>query len=263
MAYPVARDMTRLSGSFGSRKPILLSNGQMSPSFHGGVDFTPTVKSSPLPVYAVGAGTIYGINLGSGAAGRNVMLKLADGSLWWYGHLSRVDVTKGQRVADGEQVGLMGATGNTTGVHLHLERHWPRIDVETDPWPFIANEPDPLGKSADKAASPGPPTPLEEDDMYTDQDRARDDATYGWLKDVQPKVAEIHAIAKRLEIAAGIHTWALADDTAGLRRMVSNLSNAVTSIPGTGPLGKVELAAGEAERIASAVLDEQHERTRS
>lgn len=98
--------------------------------------------------------------------------------------------------------------------------------------------------------------------MYTDQDRARDDATYGWLKDVQPKVAEIHAIAKRLEIAAGIHTWALADDAAGLRRMVSNLSNAVTSIPGTGPLGKVELAAGEAERIASAVLDEQHERTR-
>jgi murein DD-endopeptidase MepM/ murein hydrolase activator NlpD len=141
--YPVARRLTRHSGSFGPRTPIPLSGGRWSPAFHGGVDFTPIVKGSRIPAYAVGAGTITGINLGGGAAGNNVMLRLDhDGSLWWYGHLSRIDVARGQRVRDGQQIGLIGATGNTTGVHLHLERHWPRIDVETDPWPHIKDAPD-------------------------------------------------------------------------------------------------------------------------
>ncbi|MGC5078448.1 M23 family metallopeptidase [Agrococcus sp. DT81.2] len=138
MAYPVSRKLTRQSGMFGPRTPIPLGNGRWSPAFHGGVDFTPIVKGSRIPAYAVGAGTITGINLGGGAAGLNVMLRLdSDGSLWWYGHLSRVDVKRGDRVRDGQQIGLIGATGNTTGVHLHLERHWPRIDIETDPWPHI------------------------------------------------------------------------------------------------------------------------------
>lgn len=138
MAYPVARKLTRMSGAFGPRKPIPLGGGKFSPSFHGGVDFTPLEKGSRIPAYSVGTGVVYGINLGGGAAGRNVMVRLdGDGSHWWYGHLSRVDVVKGQRVRDGQQLGLIGATGNTTGVHLHLERHWPRMDVETDPWPYI------------------------------------------------------------------------------------------------------------------------------
>lgn len=153
MAYPVARRLTRMSGSFGPRKPIRLSNGQLSPAFHGGVDFTPLAAGSKLPAYAVGRGVVYGVGIGGKAAGLNVMLRLSDGSLWWYCHLSRVDVTKGQVVADGEQIGHIGATGNTTGVHLHLERHYPRIDAETDPWPFIKDEPDPQGKTGDKAAA--------------------------------------------------------------------------------------------------------------
>lgn len=142
-----------MSGSFGPRKPIRLSNGELSPSFHGGVDFTPLAAGSKLPAYAVGRGVVYGVGLGGKAAGLNVMLRLSDGSLWWYCHLSRVDVAKGQAVTDGEQIGHIGATGNTTGVHLHLERHYPRLDAETDPWPFIKDEPDPTGKTGDKNAA--------------------------------------------------------------------------------------------------------------
>lgn len=136
--YPVARRLTRVSGMFGPREPIYLGGGVWSPAFHGGVDFTPLTQGARIPAYAVGAGVIYGVNLGSGAAGLNVMLRAdADGALWWYGHLSRVDVAPGQRVRDGQQIGLIGATGNTSGVHLHLERHSPSIDRETDPWPHI------------------------------------------------------------------------------------------------------------------------------
>jgi murein DD-endopeptidase MepM/ murein hydrolase activator NlpD len=38
-----------------------------------------------------------------------------------YGHLSRVDVTKGQKVQTGDIIGLTGETGFTTGPHLHFE----------------------------------------------------------------------------------------------------------------------------------------------
>lgn len=107
---------------------------------HGGVDLTPNVSGTLLPLYAVGAGVVYGTQLGTlSKAGNNVMIRLdSDGSLWWYGHLSRVDVKKGQRVTDGQQIGVMGTTGNSTGVHLHIERHYPKIDAETDPGPYLA-----------------------------------------------------------------------------------------------------------------------------
>jgi murein DD-endopeptidase MepM/ murein hydrolase activator NlpD len=38
-----------------------------------------------------------------------------------YAHLSRIDVTVGQRVAMLQQVGLCGQTGDATGPHLHFE----------------------------------------------------------------------------------------------------------------------------------------------
>ena len=49
-----------------------------------------------------------------------------------YAHLSRVEVTKGQQLAAGDAVGLLGSTGRSTGPHLHyaVQRRGELLDLE-------------------------------------------------------------------------------------------------------------------------------------
>ncbi|GGT44167.1 M23 family metallopeptidase [Streptomyces purpureus] len=84
---------------------------------HSGVDFR---AASGSTVVAVGAGTVVEAGWG-GAYGNNVVLKMNDGTYTQYGHLSSVSVSVGQSVMPGEQLGLSGSSGNSTGPHLHFE----------------------------------------------------------------------------------------------------------------------------------------------
>jgi murein DD-endopeptidase MepM/ murein hydrolase activator NlpD len=52
-----------------------------------------------------------------------VLIDHGNGYLTHYGHMSEVSVAAGQKVRPGEQVGLEGSTGHSTGPHLHFEVH--------------------------------------------------------------------------------------------------------------------------------------------
>lgn len=123
---------------------------------HGGVDFTPLIVGQSVPIYAVEDGTILisdRTNNKGDTSGLDIMLLgRYTGIRWWYGHLSRVDVSVGQTVSRGKIIGMTGTTGSTatgkpssTGVHLHLEAHYPRINVEIDPWTWLWDAPDAEG----------------------------------------------------------------------------------------------------------------------
>ena len=57
----------------------------------------------------------------SGGYGQYVAIKHDDGTVTLYGHLSARDVVAKQRVEAGEQIGLSGNTGKSTGPHLHFQ----------------------------------------------------------------------------------------------------------------------------------------------
>jgi murein DD-endopeptidase MepM/ murein hydrolase activator NlpD len=101
---------------------------------HTGIDFH---AASGTPVHAVGSGTVVEAGWG-GAYGNQIVIRMNDGTYTQYGHLSSINVSVGQTVTPGQQIGLSGATGNVTGPHLHFEaRTSPEYGSDIDPVAYL------------------------------------------------------------------------------------------------------------------------------
>ena len=53
--------------------------------------------------------------------GNYVVIDHHDGTMTLYAHMQSRSVSSGQSVSQGQQIGLVGSTGNSTGNHLHFE----------------------------------------------------------------------------------------------------------------------------------------------
>lgn len=85
--------------------------------FHGGIDFRGKVGDA---VAATADGIVEKARYEKGY-GKHVVIKHKKGYKTLYGHLSKINVAKGQKVVAGEKVGEVGSTGRSTGPHLHYE----------------------------------------------------------------------------------------------------------------------------------------------
>ncbi|WP_328537413.1 M23 family metallopeptidase [Streptomyces sp. NBC_00344] len=113
--------------------------GHMWSHKHSGQDF---VVPTGTTVKAVHAGTVVKAGPNGGgdgpAYGNAVVIKHSDGKYSQYAHLSRIDVQIGQHVNTGQAIAKSGATGNTTGPHLHFEiRTTPDYGSGFNPVPFL------------------------------------------------------------------------------------------------------------------------------
>lgn len=93
--------------------------------YHTGVDLSVGGKTG-VAAKAIHAGKVVfagrGNLPGAGAAyGNHVILQLPDGKFALYAHLASLSVQTGQTVTAGQMVGIVGATGNANGIHLHFE----------------------------------------------------------------------------------------------------------------------------------------------
>ncbi len=86
--------------------------------FHSGIDLP---AESGRGVAAAGPGRVSWAGWRDGGWGYLVVIAHRGGVRSMYAHLSRIDVRVGERVGAGFQIGLVGATGGSTGPHLHFE----------------------------------------------------------------------------------------------------------------------------------------------
>ena len=104
----------RLTSSFGFREAPLAG----ASTYHKGVDLGTGAYN--IPTYAAQAGIVTYAGP-SGAAGNLVTIDHGDGLVTKYMHHDKVYVKPGDRVEKGQQIGLSGTTGNSTGNHLHFQ----------------------------------------------------------------------------------------------------------------------------------------------
>jgi hypothetical protein len=112
-----------ISGIYGSQR--ILNGEPRAP--HMGVGIA---APAGAPVVAAGGGVVRF----AGAlflTGNTILIDHGYGLETSYAHLSRIDVTPGQHLRQGEQIGLVGATGRVTGPHLHWGMEW--FEIRIDP----------------------------------------------------------------------------------------------------------------------------------
>jgi murein DD-endopeptidase MepM/ murein hydrolase activator NlpD len=108
-------EFSRVTSGFAMRLHPLLQSWRA----HRGVDYAAPVGT---PVRVVGEGTVEFAGWQNGY-GKVVTVRHSNGRTTLYAHLSRIDVRPGQRLAQGQHLGAVGATGWATGPHLHFEFH--------------------------------------------------------------------------------------------------------------------------------------------
>lgn len=99
-----------LSSRFGARSRI-------RSSAHTGLDIA-TSKGTPIKAAAAGTVTFSGWK---GSYGNLLVITHSNGVQTYYGHCNSLSVSAGAKVSQGQTVGTVGSTGNSTGPHLHFE----------------------------------------------------------------------------------------------------------------------------------------------
>lgn len=119
-----------ITGTFGQ------PGAMWSSGYHTGLDFAAPTGTL---IKAIHGGTITQAGW-AGAYGYRTVLTLDDGTELWFCHQSSINVSVGQKVSTGEVIGRIGATGNVTGPHLHLEVHPNGQAAGIDPAPWLRDK---------------------------------------------------------------------------------------------------------------------------
>lgn len=109
---------------------------------HSGLDVAVGgwVNNGKIPALSIAAGEV--VRVGAYYDwGNLVIVDHGGGYLSYYAHLDSISVSAGQKVSQGQQVGKIGSTGDSTGPHLHLVIYAPvgenGASIRTDPLKYV------------------------------------------------------------------------------------------------------------------------------
>lgn len=125
LAWPLPQDFP-ITSHFGYRQDPI--TGEVD--YHNGTDIA---APEGTPILAAAAGTVTianGVDPWGGSYGYHIKIDHGNGLETLYAHCSAICVRVGQQVQQGEVIGYVGSTGNSTGNHLHFEA---RVNGESTP----------------------------------------------------------------------------------------------------------------------------------
>lgn len=108
-------------------RPVILTGNariRKTQGFHGPYNAIDVGAPIGTPVVAMASGTVIttrSVNAWNGGYGGLVIIKHGNGAQTLYAHLSRINVSEGQQVTQGQRIGDVGNTGRSSGPHLHYE----------------------------------------------------------------------------------------------------------------------------------------------
>jgi len=118
-----------VASGYGPREPMYI-DGKWTGSFHFGIDI-PAPEGTPIGASAFGTVVIANDD-DNGGYGKYVMIIHEDGYASIYGHMSSVNVVKGDEVVAMEIIGEVGNTGLSKGPHIHFEVYLDGVAIDPE-----------------------------------------------------------------------------------------------------------------------------------
>ncbi len=107
--------------------------------FHTGIDLAPIPENKTLtPVLAYQNGVVTTSKFDK-IGGHYVIIDHGEGITTYYGHLAELGIVEGTEVVRGQQIGIMGTTGSSTGIHVHFSIR--KNGIKLNPAKFIPISP--------------------------------------------------------------------------------------------------------------------------
>lgn len=139
--YPIKANKLICTSKYGNRSYTY--QGKKTSDFHRGVDLVanPNKKNEEILAFADGEVTAVqktGVQYGTGCY---VRIKHNNGYYTLYYHLKSgsIVVNKGDKVKKGQKLGIIGTTGQSTGVHLHFQIDKGSSSTSIDPYDYVFN----------------------------------------------------------------------------------------------------------------------------
>lgn len=119
---PVSDEVV-VTSEMGHREAPRTAGGRRGSSEHRGLDLDTDNGNNRATIRASAAGVVLFAGNNGNGYGNHIIIGHADGTTSFYGHMASIQPDLiGREIGSGQAIGVMGTTGNSSGVHLHYEQ---------------------------------------------------------------------------------------------------------------------------------------------
>lgn len=139
MIYPIKANKLKVTSKYGYRE--IKIDGKLVKGFHHGIDLNASPYNGNAEIVAVYDGKVTAVQKTGKQYGTGCFVRLKHNDGWYtlYYHMktNTIPVKKGQKVKKGEKLGIIGKTGNATGVHLHFQIDKGTSETSINPYDYL------------------------------------------------------------------------------------------------------------------------------